>query len=99
MIRATLEAPAGTPVQVSGMGVLLPRQENRTGIIAPAANAGLRTLMAAAPGAVSVAGAAAVLGAGADPVDPPPDPLQAASRRAAGTVSVPTAARPRLNEF
>jgi hypothetical protein len=49
MIRATLAAPAGMPVQVSGIGVLLPRQENLTGIVAPAANAGLRTVIAAAP--------------------------------------------------
>jgi hypothetical protein len=48
MIKATLAAPAGTPVQVSGIGVLLPRQEYLTGIIAPAANAGLRTVIAAA---------------------------------------------------
>jgi hypothetical protein len=48
MIRATLPAPAGTPVQVSGTGVLLPRQEYRTGIASPAANAGLRTVIAAA---------------------------------------------------
>jgi len=91
MIRATLPVPAGTPAQASGMGVLLPRQENLTGIIAPAANAGLRTVIVAAPGgaAVGVAGAAAVLPAGLDPVDP----LQAASRRAARTVGTPTAAR------
>jgi hypothetical protein len=97
MIRATLAAPAGTPVQVSGMGVLLPRQENLTGIIAPAANAGLRTVIVAAPdgAAVGVAGPAE-LAAGPDPVDPPPDPLQAASRSAASTVSAPKAARPRL---
>jgi len=48
MIRATLAAPAGTPVQVSGTGVLLPRQEYLTGIVAPAGNAGLRTVIAAA---------------------------------------------------
>jgi hypothetical protein len=95
MIRATLAAPAGTPVQVSGMGVLLPRQENLTGIIAPAANAGLRTVIVATLD--GVAGRAAVLAAGPGPVDPPPDPLQAASRRAASTVSAPMAARPRLN--
>ena len=87
MIRATLEAPAGTPVQVSGMGVLLPRQENLTGIVAPAANAGLRTVMVAAPD--GVAGPAAVLAAGPDPAGPPPDPLQAASRRAASTAGTP----------
>jgi len=95
MIRATLPAPAGTPVQVSGIGLLLPRQENLTGIIAPAANAGLRTVIAAAPdgGAVGVAGAAAVLAAGPDPADPPPDPPQAAIGRAAITMTAPTAAR------
>ena len=100
MIRATLAAPAGTPVQVSGMGALRPRQENLTGIVAPAAKAGLRTVIAAALDgtAVGVAGAAAVLAAGPGPVDPPPVPLQAASKRAASTVSAPTAARPRLNE-
>jgi hypothetical protein len=93
MIRATLAALAGTPVQVSGMGVLLPRQENLTGIIAPAANAGLRTVIVAAPdgAAVGVASPAEVA-AGPDPVDPP----QAASRRAASTVTAPTAARPHL---
>jgi hypothetical protein len=48
MIRATLAAPAGTPVHLSGTGVLLPRQEYLTGIAAPAANAGLRTVIAAA---------------------------------------------------
>ncbi|HXZ74731.1 MAG TPA: hypothetical protein VEH31_28215 [Streptosporangiaceae bacterium] len=96
MISATLEAPAGTPVQASGIGVLLPRQENLTGIIVPAANAGLRTVIAVAlAGAV---GPAAVLAGGLDAVDPPPDPLQAASRRAASTVSAPTAAWPRLDE-
>jgi hypothetical protein len=52
MIRATLAAPAGTPVQVSGIGVLLPWQENLTGIVAPGANAGLRTVIAAAPDGV-----------------------------------------------
>jgi len=96
MIRATLAVPAGTPVQVSGMGVLLPRQENLTGIIVPAANAGLRTVIAAALD--GVAGPAAVLAAGPDPVDPRPDPPQAASRRPASTVSAPAAAWPRLNE-
>jgi hypothetical protein len=98
MIRATLAALAGTPVQVSGIGVLLPRQENLTGIIAPPANAGLRTVIVAAPdgAAVGVAGPAAELAAGPDPVDPPPDPLQAASRSAASTVTAPTVARPRL---
>jgi hypothetical protein len=77
--------------------VLLPRQENLTGIIAPAANAGLRTVIVAAPdgAAVGVAGPAE-LAAGLDPVDPP-DPPQAASRRAASTVTAPTAARPHLN--
>jgi len=100
MIMATLAAPAGTPVQASGIGVLLPRQENLTGIIAPAANAGLRTAIVAAPdgAAVGVAGPAAELAAGPDPVDPPPDPLQAASRRAASTVTAPTAAWPGRNE-
>jgi len=95
MIRATLPAPAGTPVQVSGIGLLLPRQENLTGIIVPAANAGLRTVIAAALDGVAVGAACpvAVPEAGADPVDPPPDPLQPASRRAASTVSTP-----RLNE-
>src|SRR5262244_721375 len=85
MIRATLPAPAGTPAQASGMGVLLPRQENLTGIFAPAANAGLRTVIAAAPdgAAVGVAGPAAGLAAVPDPADPPPVPLQAASRRVA----------------
>jgi hypothetical protein len=97
MIRATLVAPAGTPVQVSGIGVLLPRQENLTGIIAPAANAGLRTVIVATLD--GVAGPAAALAAGLDPVDPPPDPLQAASRRAAIAVSAPTAARLPLNEL
>src|SRR5215468_10800281 len=89
MIRATLAAPAGTPVQASGMGVLPPRQENLTGIIAPAANAGLRTVIAAAPdgAAAGVAGPAAELATAPDPADPPPDPLQAASRRVASTVS------------
>jgi len=96
MIRATPAAPAGTPVQVSGMGVLLPRQENLTGIAAPAANAGLRTVIVATLDGVT--GPAAVLAAGPDPVDPPPDPPQAASRRAVSTVSAPTVARPRLNE-
>jgi hypothetical protein len=48
MIRATLAAPAGTPVHLSGTGVLLPRQEYLTGIAAPAAKAGLRTVIAAA---------------------------------------------------
>jgi hypothetical protein len=96
MIRATLVAPAGTPVQVSGIGELLPRQENLTGIVAPAANAGLRTVIAAALD--GVAGPAAALAGGLDPVDPPPVPLQAASRRAASPVSAPTAARARLDE-
>jgi hypothetical protein len=96
MIRATLAAPVGTPVQVSGIGALLPRQENLTGIVAPAANAGLRTvIMATLDG---VAGPAALLAAGPDPVDPPPDPLQPASRRAASTASAPTAAGPRLSQ-
>src|SRR5215468_128267 len=85
MIRATLAAPAGMPVQVNGIGVLPPRQENLTGIAAPAANAGLRTVMAPGPGAVTadVACSAGVLPACPDPVDPP----QAASRSA---VSAPT---------
>jgi hypothetical protein len=95
MIMATLAAPAGMPAQASGIGVLLPRQENLTGIIVPAANAGLRTAIAAALGGVA---GAAELGAGLDPVDPPPVPLQAASRRAARPVSAPTAARPRPDE-
>jgi hypothetical protein len=97
MISATLEAPAGTPVQASGIGVLLPRQENLTGIIAPAANAGLRTVIVATLD--GVAGPAAALAAGLDPVDPPPDPPQAASRTAAIAVSAPTAARLPLNEL
>jgi len=96
MIRATLAAPPGTPAQASGIGVFLPRQENLTGIIVPAANAGLRTVIAAALD--GVAGPAAVLAAGPDPVDPRPDPPQAASRRPASTVSAPAAAWPRLNE-
>jgi hypothetical protein len=96
MIRATLAAPAGTPVQASGIGLLLPRQENLIGIIAPAANAVLRTVIAAALD--GVAGAAEVLGTGLDPVDPPPVPLQAASGRAARPMSAPTAARPRCDE-
>jgi hypothetical protein len=96
MIKATLAAPAGTPVQASGMGLLLPRQENLTGIIVPAANAGLRTVIVATLD--GVAGAAEVLGAGLDPVDPPPVPLQAASRRASRPISAPTAARPQLDE-
>jgi hypothetical protein len=95
MIRATLAAPAGTPVHFSGIGVLLPRQENLTGIIVPAANAGLRTVIAAALGGVA---GAAELGAGLGPVDPSPVPLQAASGRAARPMSAPTAARPRCDE-
>jgi hypothetical protein len=94
MIRATLAAPAGMPAQASGIGVLRPRQENLTGIIVPAANAGLRTVIAAALGGVA---GAAELGAGLDPVDPPVPP-QAASRRAARPVSAPAAARARLDE-
>jgi hypothetical protein len=96
MIRATLAAPAGTPAQASGIGVLLPRQENLTGIIVPAANAGLRTVIAAALDAA--VGPAAVLAGGLDAVGPPPNPLQAASGRAASTVSAPAAARPCLDE-
>src|SRR5262249_45330552 len=97
MIMATLAAPAGTPVQVSGMGLLLPRQENLTGIIAPAANAGLRTLIAAAPdgAAVGVAGPAPELAVVPDPADPPPDPPQAARRRVARALSAPLP----LNEY
>jgi hypothetical protein len=83
------------PAQASGIGVLLPRQENLTGIIAPAPNAGLRTVIAAA---LDTVGPAAVLVGGLDAVDPPPDPLQAASRRAASTVSAPAAAWPGLDE-
>jgi hypothetical protein len=96
MIRATLAAPPGTPAQASGIGVFLPRQENLTGIVAPAANAGLRTVIVATLD--GVAGPAAVLAAGPDPVDPPPDPPQAAGSRAASAVNAPTAARLRLNE-
>jgi len=60
----------------------------------PAANAGLRTVIAAALD--GVAGAAAVLAGGPDAVDPVPP--QAASGRAASTVSAPAAAWPRLDE-
>jgi hypothetical protein len=83
------------PAQASGIGVLLPRQENLTGIIAPAPNAGLRTVIAAAPDGVA---GVAELGAGLDPADPPVAPPQAASGRTARPMSAPTADRPRLDE-
>jgi hypothetical protein len=95
MIRATLAAPAGMPAQATGIGVLLPRQENLTGIIAPAPNAGLRTVIAVALDGVA---GVAELGAGLDPVDPPLVPPQAASGRAARPMSAPAAARPRFGE-
>jgi len=79
------------PVQASGMGVLLPRQENLAGIFAPAANAGLRTVIAAAADGAGAAGAARVLAAG--PV-PPLLPLHPASRAAASAASAPPLARP-----
>src|SRR4249919_2380311 len=86
MIRATLAAPAGTPVQVSGIGVSLPRQENLTGIVVPAAKAGLRTaIVAALDGVAGAAWPAEVLAAG----PAPPLPPQAASRRTASTASAP----------
>src|SRR5215470_2281377 len=90
MIMATLAAPAGMPVQASGMGVLLPRQENLTGIVAPAANAGLRTAIAAALGGAAVGVDWPAGGPAVDPV--PPDPPQAASRKAASAASAPTPA-------
>jgi len=95
MIRATLAAPAGMPAQASGTGVLLPRQENLTGIVAPAPKAGLRTVIAVALDGVA---GVAELGAGLDPVDPPLVPPQAASGRAARPMSAPTAARPCRDE-
>jgi hypothetical protein len=86
MIMATLAAPEGMPVQVSGMGVLLPRQENLTGIGAPAAKAGLRTaIVAALDGVAGAAWPAEVLADG----PAPPLPPQAASRRTS-TASEPT---------
>ncbi|HYZ52718.1 MAG TPA: hypothetical protein VE733_04305 [Streptosporangiaceae bacterium] len=48
----------GTPVQLSGTGVLLPRQVYLAGIVAPSANAGLRTEIA--DGLADVAGLAGV---------------------------------------
>jgi hypothetical protein len=79
------------------MGVLLPRQENLAGILAPAANAGLRTVIAAAAdGAAAVAaGGAGALAAG--PV-PPLLPLHPASRAAASAASAPLLARPGRKE-
>jgi hypothetical protein len=74
------------------MGTLLPRQENLAGIFAPAANAGLRTVIAAAADAGAVAGGAAGVLAGG-PV-PPPLPLHPASRTAASAASAPLLARP-----
>src|SRR5262249_58374824 len=82
MIRATLVAPAGIPVQVSGTGVLLPRQENLAGIVAPAVNAGLRTVMA--PGAGDVTAGAAPPPRGLPGCPRPGRPPPPAGRRAAG---------------
>jgi hypothetical protein len=90
MIMATLPVADGMPAQDSGMGVLLPRQENLAGIFAPAANAGLRTVIAAAAAGAVAAGAAGVLAAG--PV-PPPLPLHPASR-AAASASAPLLVQP-----
>jgi hypothetical protein len=80
MIMATLPAADGMPVQDSGMGVLLPRQENLAGIFAPAANAGLRTVIAAAADGAGAVAAGAV---------PPPLPLHPASKAAASAASAP----------
>jgi hypothetical protein len=93
MIMATLLVPDGMPLQDSGMGVLLPRQENLAGILAPAATAGLRTeIVVAADGAGAVAaGAAGVLAAGRAPPPLPPHP---ASRTAASAATAPPLARP-----
>jgi hypothetical protein len=93
MIMATLPVADGMPVQDSGMGVLLPRQENLAGIFAPAANAGLRTVIAAA--ADGAAGDAGALAAG--PLPPLP-PLHPASRAAASAASAPLLARPGRKE-
>jgi hypothetical protein len=91
-----LTASAGSPLQVSGGAVLLPLQVNLAGIGAPAAKAGLRTMIAmgAADAAVAVTEVTAALESDRDvPPGPWVFPPQAAKNRLVSTVAIAAAAR------
>jgi hypothetical protein len=94
--NATLTAPAGSPLQVSGGAVLLPLQVNLAGIGVPAVKAGLRTMIVTGAADAAV-GVTEVTAARAGDRDAPPGPSafppHAAKNRLVSTAATAAATR------